>query len=130
MKKHLALSTLLVLLIFTLVSCTVVGSTNNTGGSDNTVRLDAQSFTPGSITIKKGTSITHDNQAAVAHIITIGSWQGSVPDSQTESGAPVVNNLTLSSANQTATIGPFNTAGTFHYYCIVHSGMNLTVIVQ
>ena len=28
------------------------------------------------------------------------------------------------------TIGPFNTAGTFHLYCTVHQGMNLTVIVQ
>jgi len=130
MKKHIALSTLLVLLALTLISCTVVGNTNNPGSSDNTVGLDTQSFTPSSITIKKGSSITLDNQDAVAHIITNGSWQGSVPDSQSEPGAPVVNNLTISSVHQTATIGPFNTAGTFHFYCIVHSGMNLTVIVQ
>ncbi len=26
--------------------------------------------------------------------------------------------------------GPFNVVGTFHIYCTVHPGMNLTVIVQ
>jgi plastocyanin len=32
--------------------------------------------------------------------------------------------------NSSATIGSFTTAGTFKLYCTVHTGMNLTVIVQ
>lgn len=127
--KKFVLGTLLALLALSLLSCTMVAGdgSNHTG---NVVGMDNHSFTPGSITIKKGENITLNNQEAVTHIITNGSWQGNVPDPQTEPGAPVVNNLTISSVNQTSVIGPFNTAGTFHYYCIVHDGMNLTVIVQ
>lgn len=32
--------------------------------------------------------------------------------------------------NDSAAIGPFNTAGTYHLYCTIHQNMNLTVIVQ
>jgi plastocyanin len=128
-KKFLALGALLILLAATLVSCTISGN-DGTSTSGNTVGMDSRNFLPGSITIKKGASITLENQEATTHIIANGAWQGSVPDSQTEPGAPVVNNATISSANQTLVIGPFNTAGTFHYYCMVHDGMNLTVTVQ
>ncbi len=47
-----------------------------------------------------------------------------------ENGAPVVNNMQFSGSDGSQTIGPFNTIGTFHLYCSVHPGMNLTVIVQ
>lgn len=129
MKKTVISGLLLVLLTLLLAACTLTGN-NTTSNTTNTVGLDSQNFVQSSITIKKGTSITLDNQDAIVHIISNGSWQGNVPDSQAEPGAPVVNNLTISSLNQTEVIGPFNTAGTFHYYCLVHSGMDLTVIVQ
>jgi plastocyanin len=129
MKKILAACVLLALLTLTLVSCTITGN-DNTSTTGNTVGLGGTNFTQSSITIKKGTSVTLVNQANVVHIISNGSWQGDTPDSQTEPGAPVINNVTINSPNQTQVIGPFNTAGTFHYYCIVHDGMNLTVIVQ
>jgi len=29
-----------------------------------------------------------------------------------------------------AQIGPFTTAGTFHIYCSIHPGMNLTITVK
>ena len=129
-KKIFVFSTLLVLLILALASCTVAGNDNSTGTTGNTVGLTGNAFSPGSITIKKGTSITLVNQANVVHIISNGSWQNGTADPQTEPGAPVVNNYTISSPNQTEVIGPFNTAGTFHYLCIVHTDMNLTVVVQ
>jgi plastocyanin len=47
-----------------------------------------------------------------------------------EYGAPVVNNMQFSGSDSSQTIGPFNTIGTFHLYCSVHLGINLTVIVQ
>ncbi|HEY0753993.1 MAG TPA: plastocyanin/azurin family copper-binding protein [Ktedonobacteraceae bacterium] len=129
MKKIFVASTLLCLLTFALVSC-AIGGNSDTGNTDNTVGMDSRNFIPGSITINKGENITLENQEATVHIISNGSWQGDIPDSQKEPGAPVVNNVTMSSANQTLVIGPFNTAGTFHYYCMVHDGMSLTVIVH
>ena len=47
-----------------------------------------------------------------------------------ESGAPVMNNVQISGNGSSQVIGPFNTPGTYHFYCTVHPGMNLTVIVQ
>ncbi len=67
---------------------------------------------------------------AVTHIISNGMWENSTPKPQQEAGAPVVDKMMFNSSGQTQTIGPFNTAGTFHYYCSVHVNMNLTVNVQ
>lgn len=140
MKKLAGMVALLMLLAVFIVACgggSASGSGNsggNTGSpsssSSNTVNLTNNNFSPTSITIKKGDSITLNNQAGVTHIISNGSWNGNTPSPKTESGAPVVSNLMISSPNETKTIGPFNTAGTFHYYCSVHPGMNLTVTVQ
>jgi plastocyanin len=47
-----------------------------------------------------------------------------------ENGAPVVNNVQISGNGSSQAIGPFNTPGSFHLYCTIHPGMNLTVIVQ
>ena len=130
MKKIFAVSVLLALLTLSLVACTVTGSSNSTTIPGNTVGLTGNDFAQSSITIKKGESVTLVNQSNVVHIISNGSWQSDTPDPQAEPGAPVINNYTISAPNQTEVIGPFNTAGTFHYYCTVHTGMNLTVIVQ
>ena len=129
MRKILGLLIFVVLATLFIAAC----STSGGGGgnsSDNTVGLTSTNFAQSSITIKKGQSVTLDNQGSTVHIIANGSWQGNTPDPKTEPGAPVVNNAQISSAGQTLQIGPFNTAGTFHYYCSVHPGMNLSVVVQ
>ncbi len=82
-----------------------------------------------SITISKGQSLTLVDDASSTHIIANGNWVNGSAQPKQESGAPVVNNLQFN-GNDSKTIGPFNTAGTFHLYCTVHQGMNLTVIVQ
>lgn len=106
------------------------GTTSTTSSGGNTVHLTSTNFAQPSITISKGSNVTLVNDVTVTHIISNGSWQNNTPHPAKESGAPVVSNLTISTNGQTATIGPFNTAGTFHYYCSVHVGMNLAVIVQ
>ncbi len=80
--------------------------------------------------MKKGQSLTLNNQTGTTHVISNGTWNGNTPDQKAEAGAPTVNTMMFNSANQTQAIGPFNTAGTYHYYCSIHPGMNLTVIVQ
>ncbi|MGH2506975.1 MAG: cupredoxin domain-containing protein [Ktedonobacteraceae bacterium] len=99
-------------------------------GGSHPVDLAAMSFVPNSITIKKGDSILLKNQTPTVHIISNGTWNGNTPMPQTEAGAPVVNSMMFNTTGDSKTIGPFNTAGTFHYYCSVHQGMNLTVIVN
>ena len=86
-------------------------------------------FLQSSITIKKGESITLVSDTPTPHQITNGSWSsGGIAQPTTEAGAPKVNVTVPGDSQQT--IGPFTTAGTFHYYCTIHQGMNLTVIVH
>jgi plastocyanin len=72
--------------------------------------------------------LTLIDDSSAQHIIKNGTWNGNTPQPKNEPGAPTVD-VTLN-GNDSATIGPFNTAGTFQLYCTIHPGMNLTVNVQ
>ena len=86
------------------------------------------SFLVPSVKVSKGQMLTLVDDSTAQHIIKNGTWNGSTPQPKSESGAPTVN-VTLN-GNDSAAIGPFNTAGTFQLYCTIHPGMNLTVNVQ
>ena len=96
--------------------------------SGPTVHMGAANFVQQTITITKGDSLTLVDDVGVQHILKNGSWQGAKQVPATESGAPTVN-LTFN-CGDTASAGPFNTAGQFHIYCTIHPGMNLTVTVH
>ncbi len=93
-----------------------------------TVHMGGASFLQDSVTVPKGQMLNLVDDVASTHIITNGSWVNGVGKPATENGAPTVNQTF--NGNDSATIGPFNTAGTFHLYCTIHPGMNLTVVVQ
>jgi plastocyanin len=122
MKKLLAVFVILSLVAVLFAACG--------GSSTPAVHLGASNFTQSSITISKGESLNLVDDQNVTHIISNGSWVNGTAKPATESGAPVVHNLTFNSSGQSQTIGPFNTPGTYHFYCSVHLGMNLTVTVQ
>lgn len=129
MKKIIALFALFSLLTVLVVACGGSSGGSSTGGGSGTIHMTDQNFLQQSITISKGSSITVIDDTATPHILANGSWVNGVAQPMQESGAPTVNNLQFN-GNDTQTIGPFNTAGTFHIYCTVHTNMNLTVIVQ
>lgn len=130
MKKYLfSLLALLGLATLLLAACDA-GSAKPPGSTGpNTVHMNETKFLPDSITIKKGEKVTLVNDVSVIHVIQNGTWtsNGSAKSAQ-ETGAPKIE-VQVTSMGQQA-IGPFNTTGTFQVYCIVHVGMNLTVIVQ
>lgn len=103
----------------------------DTAGTANgpTVHMGGASFLQTSVNLKKGDMLTLVDDANSQHIIKNGSWQGSKPVANAEPGAPMAN-LTVNSQGDSGMVGPFNTAGTFHLYCTIHLGMNLTVSVQ
>ena len=110
-----------------LVACSS-GSDASTGR--NPVHMSGTNFVQNSITIKKGERITLINDDLFeTHTIANGTWENGTAKSQDEPGTPQVKDLQISGSGQ-ANLGPFTTAGTFHFYCIIHSGMNLTVVVQ
>jgi len=142
MKKLIAIFVALgLLIVLTAASCAGTGAGGDAGagagsgagggaGGGASVHMGPTTFLQPSITISKGSSLTLIDDVPVLHIIGNGSWVNNVTKPAREPGAPVVNNVQISSAGQSVAVGPFNTAGTFHLYCSVHLNMNLTVIVQ
>ncbi len=104
------------------------GNTGGSSGGANTVQLGASTFTQASIAITKGSKLTLTDTVAVPHIIQNGSWVNGNPQPSKEAAAPTVS--VNFSGNDSHDIGPFTTAGTFHLYCTIHAGMNLTVTVK
>jgi plastocyanin len=94
-----------------------------------TVHLLASTFSPNIIALHAGDTLTVVDDTPTPHVLANGSWSASNQAAPaTEAGAPIINHVNVN--NNTLTIGPFTTAGTYHIYCLVHPGMNLTVIVQ
>jgi plastocyanin len=126
MKKILLLCIIGCLLL--LAGC---GSTTSGGNSDpaTTVHMNDDQFVPQVITIKKGDKLTLVDDVPVIHVIQNGRWDSNGTQRPgIESGAPTVQ--IQFNGNDQQTVGPFNTAGTFHLYCTIHNDMNLTVIVK
>lgn len=93
----------------------ITGGTGGTGGPGvNEVFIQGMAFSPSTITVAAGTTITWTNKDAVAHTVTSTSGlfdSGSVGTNGTYSHT-------------------FSTAGTFAYYCKVHPSMTASVVVN
>jgi plastocyanin len=114
------------LLTALLAACSIYDEASLPKGPE--AHMAGASFLVPSVNVPKGDMLTLVDDSTAQHIIKNGTWDGNTPKPGTESGAPTVD-VTLN-GNDSAPIGPFNTAGTFHLYCTIHPGMNLTVIVQ
>jgi plastocyanin len=114
--------------MFTIVlaACAI----RDTASSANlpTVHMGGTDFIQHSITIPKGSMINLVDDAPSEHIIENGTYVNGIAHPHTEPGAPTVN--LAFNGNDSAAIGPFNSAGKFLLYCTIHQNMNLTVIVQ
>jgi plastocyanin len=94
-----------------------------------TVRLEAAHFAPDIVALHKGDTLTIVDDAPIPHTLTNGTWSAdNKPVPGVEPGAPIIRDVELN--NDTVTLGPFATPGTYHIYCTIHPGMALTIIVQ
>jgi plastocyanin len=110
-------------LTFALAACTSntsssVQSAGASGGS--VVTLSGLAFSPTSLTVKAGTTVTFQNKDTVDHTVTNGK------DGKPDANAAFDKSLP---AGQSVDI-PFDKAGTFNVTCKIHSTMNMTVTVQ
>lgn len=80
----------------------------------NTVVISNYAFGPTSMTVTKGTTVTWQNDDAVAHTSTsnTGAWD--------------TGNISAGGSATTT----FSTAGTFAYHCTYHTMMTGTIVVQ
>jgi plastocyanin len=93
-----------------------------------TVHMNAGNFDQPSVTIPKGSKLLLVDDGSSLHVLANGRWENGLAKPEREPGAPTVNNVQVS--GNSVEIGPFTIAGTYHLYCTVHQGMNLTIIVQ
>lgn len=118
---------LVTLFLFTVVGSGCKSDSSNPYGSSitapapvtapaNTVLLSGMAFSPATITVAVGTTVTWKNNDGVTHTST------------SDTGVWNTGNI----AGNSSTVTTFRTAGTFPYHCIYHGSMGMrgTVIVQ
>lgn len=95
---------------------TVSGGTATTAGSDttNAVSIASFAFSPPSLTVKVGATVTWTNNDTVTH--TVVADDGSFKSGDLGQGASYQFT--------------FKTAGTYTYKCSIHPSMTGTVVVQ
>lgn len=104
------------------------GAASTTTGTE-TVHMTASTFAPNIVALHTGDTLTVVDDSPTPHILANGTWSASNQEQPgAETGAPTINNVEVN--NNTVVLGPFTTPGTYHIFCTVHPGMNLTVIVQ
>jgi plastocyanin len=87
---------------------------STTNQTANAVTIQNFAFSPASLTIKKGESVTWTNKDSTSHTIT--------SDSNVFQSASIGSGQTFSFT--------FNTAGQFPYHCSIHPSMKAMIIVQ
>lgn len=102
-------------LLFTVLIITNSCTKSSDMPGANEVFMQGMAFTPSTITVNAGTTITWTNNDAVSHTVT--SNTAGVFSSGTLSPNETFSNL-------------FNTPGTFPYKCTIHSTMTGTVKVN
>lgn len=116
-NNHIYLAlTVIATVVAVLIGCNSNPSNSYGGNSSgsppppNTVVMTGSTFSPSSLTIKKGTTITWKNNDAAIHTSTsdTGVWD------------------TGDMSNGASKTTTFNTAGTFNYHCIYHQAMGMT----
>ncbi len=126
-KKLFVFLAMLAFLSLGLAACSIKDSAN---AAANSVEADmgGASFIQSSVTLKAGQQLNLVDKAASTHIVVNGSWVNGKQVPKVEPGAPTIN-ITFN-GNDSSLTPAWTTPGTYHIYCTIHTGMNLTVIVQ
>jgi plastocyanin len=88
---------------------------SNSSTSNNSVSIENLAFSPSTITVKKGTSITWTNDDTVPHTVTENDGQK----------GPASGTLNQGEKYSFT----YDSAGTFQYHCTFHADMKGTVVV-
>lgn len=117
-------------LLGALSNPTTTDSTPSINGGAPVVHLGLSSFSQSSITISKGATLQLIVDGTFHHKISFGTWSLGQPAPESLPGEPVMKTWDIEASGASTTIGPFTTAGTYHLFCSIHTGMMLTIIVQ
>ncbi|NIM18375.1 MAG: hypothetical protein GTO45_40865 [Candidatus Aminicenantes bacterium] len=122
-KNIFTIFSLIILITFTFFSCKtsseVAPPEANPGSNQNTVTILDSSFSPSTITVSAGTTVTWVHRGNVVHTATSGTRNNA---------GGVFNSGDLTNGNTFQFT--FQNPGDFDYHCIYHIGMDGKVIVQ
>lgn len=105
------------------------GSASTDTGGEPTVHIGGAHFIQDIVLVPKGSRLRIVNDGSVEHILQNGRWSANgTAQTVAEPGAPAVHNVDIKGGD--VEIGPFTTTGVFHIYCTLHTGMNLTIVVE
>jgi len=90
-------------------------STSTQPTATNAVTIDNFAFSPANITVKKGTTVTWTNKDSATHTVTETDSLNGPKSGDLETGKSFVFT--------------FDTVGTYHYHCSIHTSMTGTVTV-
>jgi plastocyanin len=90
------------------------------GGGGSSVTLSGSAFSEASISVPVGTTVTFTNEDSFAHTVTNGVDGTPAPDA-------IFDEPLSGGASVDIT---FDQAGTFDVTCMIHSSMNMTVVVE
>ncbi|MDO8467536.1 MAG: cupredoxin family copper-binding protein [Nanoarchaeota archaeon] len=96
-------------------SNTPSGNSNTPSQNSKAVEIKSFAFSPSTLTVNVGDSVTWTNYDSVKHTVTSDS--GSELDSEMLSNGQSYSHT-------------FNTPGTYAYHCTPHPGMKATIVVQ
>lgn len=103
----------------------------NPEGARNAVTIDTFRFEPDGLRVGVGTTVTWANQDSILHTVTSGTREyepgngGSIVATQKDG----LFDMPLDGVGATASF-TFSAAGTFHYFCDRHPGMEADVFVE
>jgi plastocyanin len=117
-SRPMALIGALLILMLTLAACSGGGggASATAEGGGETVSLAGGAFSPASLTIPAGTTVTFTNTSG--HTVTEGQ-DGQAAD------APIIDEQGGSDITFT-----FDEPGTYNLTCRIHSAMNMTITVE
>ncbi|WP_411720686.1 plastocyanin/azurin family copper-binding protein [Mycetocola sp.] len=138
-RTRLALPAMLVLGALSLTGCTPSvpaatesnASTSTQKAVDSDVTLVSLNFMPETLTVSAGDMVTWVNGESITHTITSGTFSDvdETTGLRASEAADGLFDEKLGEEGGTFSY-TFETAGTYHYFCDIHDGMNATVVVE
>jgi plastocyanin len=125
---HWGVLVVVIALFIMIAGCTVYKTPSGTPtttpiqlpGTPTTITIQNFAFSPDTITVPRGTTVTWVNQDTVNHLI-VNDARGSVAQGALFTSNSLANGATYSFK--------FDNSGTYPYHCSIHPSMKATVIV-
>jgi plastocyanin len=101
-------------------SASAAAGGSGAAASGQTVTLKNFAFSPTTLTVPAGTTVTFKNEDPTEHTVTNGKDGKAAADAKFDEKLPTGQSVTVT----------FDTPGTYDVTCTIHSSMNMTVTVQ